>query len=186
MSNIENIDDHRTKVCECGSVHYNLLRSGQAENERLKDENVKLIGDIQCMVKKAVDNKLEGYREQGRKIFALENENERLKEGVRSWTRLYDDSSTTILKLLPQLSELKAEALMLREALNYYATDETPDGWTAIEALNATPNTAALAELVGRATNFVRVRKIAGYDDRAEKSAGWYLSEAVRRYQEVK
>ncbi len=32
MSNdLENIDDHRAWACECGSVHFHLLRSGKAE-----------------------------------------------------------------------------------------------------------------------------------------------------------
>ena len=33
-SNIESIDDHMAHVCECGSVRFNLLRSGKIECDR--------------------------------------------------------------------------------------------------------------------------------------------------------
>lgn len=31
MDEIENIESHMAKACECGSVHFNLLKSGEIE-----------------------------------------------------------------------------------------------------------------------------------------------------------
>jgi len=31
MSTTENIEDHMAKACNCGSVHFNLLKSGEIE-----------------------------------------------------------------------------------------------------------------------------------------------------------
>ena len=31
MSETENIEDHMAKACECGSVNFNLLKSGEIE-----------------------------------------------------------------------------------------------------------------------------------------------------------
>jgi len=31
MGNIENIEEHIARACDCGSVHFNLLKSGKIE-----------------------------------------------------------------------------------------------------------------------------------------------------------
>ena len=71
---------------------------------------IKLEGDIACMVKKAAENNLEGYREQGRKIAALLELNKELEAQLLN-------SSLEIIDMEGEVDEAEAAIVGLQAVL---------------------------------------------------------------------
>ena len=77
----------------------------------LEAENAKLKADIQCMVEKAADKHLAGYREMGAKLAKMERRNERLKAEI---SRL----GATVVVEYPEINKDLQENCQILEAEN--------------------------------------------------------------------
>lgn len=123
MSKIINIDDHMAYICDCGSVHYNLLRSGKIECancQKVKnswytdDENELLIDAIRHV---AVDKQV---------LFSLMYSHSRLAQAEYHRNPSYNDTHYSHMAETALASELSAN--IVDEYFNYVDAQERTQG----------------------------------------------------------
>ncbi len=115
-----------TEPCDkCCGTQGRLEKLTCHKCEVLNEKVEKLKGDIRCMVEKAADQHLEGYREQGREIVKQVERAEKAEAELSDYKGMLADTEGAVADLMVVNDKAEATAQRYREALEFLETVAT-------------------------------------------------------------